>query len=84
MTKLRVNRGDVVWVLDTKAHKVAQRNCTDREDQCMIAGELLSAWQNGSHGYLVSYMPLSARHKWIWIHMGNRRLRVHDSEVIRI
>ena len=84
MPKLRVDRGDMVWVLDNKAYKIAERNCLNREDQTFIMAELLSSWQEGTHGFMISYMPFSTRHRWIWLHMGDRKLRVHDTEVVRM
>lgn len=83
MGKLRVSEGDEVWVLDTVAWKVARRNSTDGHDRSVIHTELVNAWNSGTGGYTVKLAPFSSNHLWFWVMWQGRKLRVHDSEVIR-
>ena len=83
MGKLRVSEGDQVWILDTVAWKVARRNSTDGHDQSMLHTELVNTWNSGNGGYTVQLAPFSRMHLWFWVLWQERKLRVHDSEVIR-
>ena len=84
MGKLRVTEGDEVWVLDTCAWKVARRNSSDGYDRSVLHTDMSNAWKSGCDSYTVKLMPMSCMHRWFWIEYNGRRLRVHDSEVIRV
>ena len=84
MAKLRFDNNDEVWVIDTKAWNVARRNANNRFEQALLHTQMKNRWERGLPGYRVQLMPFASRHLWFWIDVEGRKIRVHDSEVIRV